>query len=98
MSPLESDLDLALRVAAKADGVSLSGFLSRSFGVSRKADNSEVTEIDRATEQTIVDVFAAERPKYSIFGEEYGVSGPADAEYQWVIDPIDGTTLSLIHI
>ena len=29
---------------------------------------------------------------YSIFGEEYGVSGPADAEYQWVIDPIDGTT------
>ena len=92
VSPLDSDLDLALRVAAKADGVSLSGFLSRSFGVSRKADNSEVTEIDRATEQTIVDVFAVERPKYSIFGEEYGVSGPSDAEFQWVIDPIDGTT------
>ena len=92
MPPLESELDLALRVAAIADGVSLSGFLSRSFGVSRKADNSEVTEIDRATELAIVEVFTAERPRYGIFGEEYGVSGPADAEFQWVIDPIDGTT------
>ena len=92
VSPLESDLDLALRVAAIADGVSLSGFLSRSFGVTRKADNSEVTEIDRATEQAIVKVFTAERPNYGVFGEEYGVSGPSNAEFQWVIDPIDGTT------
>jgi histidinol-phosphatase len=92
MPTLQDDLSLALRVAAIADGVSLSGFTSRSFGVSRKADNSEVTEIDRATEKAIVEVFTAERPDYGIFGEEYGVSGPADAEYQWVIDPIDGTT------
>ena len=92
VSPLKSDLDLALRVAQIADGVSLSGFTSRQFGVSRKADNSEVTEIDRATEQAIVKVLTAERPAYSIYGEEFGVSGPADAEYQWVIDPIDGTT------
>ncbi len=86
------DLDLALRVAVIADGVSLLGFTGRQFGVSRKADNSEVTDIDRATERVIVDLFVAERPEYSILGEEYGVSGPADAEYQWVIDPIDGTT------
>ena len=92
VSPLESDLDLALRVAAIADGVSLSGFLSRSFCVTRKADNSEVTEVDRATEQAIVKVFTAERPNFGVFGEEYGVSGPSNAEFQWVIDPIDGTT------
>ena len=92
MRTLQDDLSLALRVTAIADGVSLSGFTSRQFGVSRKADNSEVTEIDRATEQAIVEVFTTERPSYGIFGEEYGVSGPADAEYQWVIDPIDGTT------
>jgi histidinol-phosphatase len=92
MPTLQDDLSLALRVTAIADGVSLSGFTSRQFGVSRKADNSEVTEIDRATEQAIVEVFTTERPSYGIFGEEYGVSGPADAEYQWVIDPIDGTT------
>ena len=92
MLSLEDDLSLARRVAEIADGVSLSGFTSRQFGVSRKADNSEVTEIDRATERAIVEVFTTERPSYGIFGEEYGVSGPADAEYQWVIDPIDGTT------
>lgn len=92
MSPLALELDLALRVAVIADGVSLPGFTGRQFGVSRKADNSEVTEIDRATERAIIEVFVAERPDYGIFGEEYGVSGPADAEYQWVIDPIDGTT------
>jgi histidinol-phosphatase len=92
MPTLQDDLSLALRVAAIADGVSLSGFTSRQFGVSRKADNSEVTEIDRATEQAIVEVFTTERPNYGIFGEEYGVSGPANAEATWVIDPIDGTT------
>ena len=92
MPPTATDLDLALRVAEIADGVSLSGFTSRSFGVTRKADNSEVTAIDRATEKAIVELFTIERPGYGIFGEEYGVSGPADAEYQWVIDPIDGTT------
>ena len=92
MPTLQDDLSLALRVTAIADGVSLSGFTSRQFGVSRKADNSEVTEIDRATEQAIVEVFTTERPSYGIFGEEYGVSGPANAEATWVIDPIDGTT------
>ena len=92
MPTLQDDLSLALRVTAIADGVSLSGFTSRQFGVSRKADNSEVTEIDRATEQAIVEVFTTERPSYDIFGEEYGVSGPANAEATWVIDPIDGTT------
>ena len=92
MPNLQDDFALAIRATDAADQISLAGFLSRSFGVSRKADNSEVTEIDRATERAIVEVFTAERPDYSIYGEEYGVSGPADAEYQWVIDPIDGTT------
>jgi histidinol-phosphatase len=92
MPTLQDELSLALRVAAIADGISLPGFSSRSFGVSRKADNSEVTEIDRTAEQAIVASLTSARPDYGIYGEEYGVSGPADAEYQWVIDPIDGTT------
>ena len=92
MSRLQDDLSLALLVASKADAISLSGFTSRSFGVSRKADNSEVTEIDRATELAIVEVLTAERPDYGIYGEEFGTSGPANAEATWVIDPIDGTT------
>ncbi|HBZ61354.1 MAG TPA: histidinol phosphatase, partial [Acidimicrobium sp.] len=88
---LDRELSLALRVADAADAVSLAGFTSRSFSVMRKADKSEVTEIDRATETAITDILRAERPEHSVYGEEHGIVGPADARFQWVIDPIDGT-------
>ena len=89
---LNSELLLALRVADAADAVSLAGFKSRSFSVMRKADMSEVTEIDRATETAITNILRAERPEHSVYGEEHGIVGPSDAKFQWVIDPIDGTS------
>ncbi len=89
---LDRELSLALRVADAADAVSLAGFTSRSFSVMRKADKSEVTEIDRATETSITDILRLERPAHSVYGEEHGIVGPADAKFQWVIDPIDGTS------
>ena len=92
MSDLAELLQVALHASDAADAISLSGFISRSFGVTRKADNSEVTDIDRATEQAIVASLNSARPDYGIYGEEFGTSGPANAEATWVIDPIDGTT------
>ncbi len=92
MSDLAELLQVALHASDAADAISLSGFTSRSFGVTRKADNSEVTDIDRATEQAIVASLTSARPDYGIYGEEFGTSGPANAEATWVIDPIDGTT------
>ena len=92
MSDLAELLQVALHASDAADAISLSGFTSRSFGVTRKADNSEVTDIDRATEQAIVASINSARPDYGIYGEEFGTSGPANAEATWVIDPIDGTT------
>jgi histidinol-phosphatase len=89
---LDRELSLALRVADAADAVSLAGFTSRTFSVMRKADKSEVTEIDRATETAITNILRAERPEHSVYGEEHGIVGPADAKFQWVIDPIDGTS------
>ena len=89
---LDRDLSLALRVADAADAVSLAGFNSRSFSVMHKADKSEVTEIDRATETAITNILRSERPEHSVYGEEHGIVGPADAKFQWVIDPIDGTS------
>ena len=93
MSDLAELLQVALHASDAADAISLSGFISRSFGVTRKADNSEVTDIDRATEQAIVASLNSARPDYGIYGEEFGTSGPANAEATWVIDPIDGTTI-----
>ena len=89
---LDRDLSLALHIADAADAVSLAGFNSRSFSVMHKADKSEVTEIDRATETAITNILRAERPEHSVYGEEHGIIGPADAKFQWVIDPIDGTS------
>ena len=92
MSINRQNLDTALRSADAADEVSHAGFKNRKFTVSRKADNSEVTEIDRNTETAITSVLRDATPGFGIYGEEHGISGPTDAEYTWVIDPIDGTT------
>ena len=85
-------LKTAQTAANAADLVSLPGFTGRQFTVSRKADNSEVTEIDRNTETAITSVLRGVTPDFGIYGEEHGISGPTDAEYTWVIDPIDVTT------
>jgi len=92
LSTSKQFLETALRVADAADAVALTGFRNREFTVSRKADNSEVTEIDRNTETAISSVLRGAFPDFGIYGEEHGISGPTDAEYTWVIDPIDGTT------
>ena len=92
MTNLADDLALALRAADIADGVSLLGFVARGFSVERKTDKSEVTELDRNTESAISALLREQRPEYSVYGEEHGVVGPADARCQWVVDPIDGTS------
>jgi histidinol-phosphatase len=92
MPALGELLKTAQTAANAADLVSLPGFTGRQFTVSRKADNSEVTEIDRNTETAITSVLRDATPGFGIYGEEHGISGPTDAEYTWVIDPIDGTT------
>lgn len=92
MSGLPDDLALALRAADVADGVAMPGFTGRTFRIERKADDSEVTEVDRATESALASLLRAERPGYSLYGEEHGVIGPTEAARQWVIDPIDGTS------
>jgi len=49
-----------------------------------------VTEADKAAEKAIRHLILERYNDHGILGEEYGVTNP-DAEYQWIIDPIDGT-------
>jgi histidinol-phosphatase len=60
------------------------------FTVRYKADASPVTEIDEAAERTIKSVLRRHFPDHGFYGEEFGREA-ADAEYLWLIDPIDGT-------
>jgi histidinol phosphatase-like enzyme (inositol monophosphatase family) len=49
-----------------------------------------VTAADRASETVIRKLIAARYPEHGVLGEEFGADR-ADAEFVWVLDPIDGT-------
>ncbi|MGI9465074.1 MAG: inositol monophosphatase family protein [Aestuariivirgaceae bacterium] len=55
-----------------------------------KADASFVTETDRAIETRLREVIEQAYPDHGVLGEEHG-SRDLDAEFVWVLDPIDGT-------
>lgn len=58
-----------------------------------KRSNDYVSEIDHKAEQAIIDILQEAYPKHAILAEESGATGVGgDSEYQWVIDPLDGTT------
>ncbi len=59
--------------------------------VEHKADESPVTVADKTSEAFLRAAIQARFPEHGILGEEEGYSGPAGAEFQWVLDPIDGT-------
>jgi histidinol-phosphatase len=86
------DLALALELADAADALTLPPFEARGFTVEHKLDDTEVTEIDRAAEATIAERLARARPEHAVLGEELGLGGRAGSPWQWVIDPIDGTS------
>ena len=62
--------------------------------VTEKAPNDYVTEVDQKAEQEIVGIIRKAFPHHAIVGEEGGVQ--AGEEYEWVIDPLDGTR-NFIH-
>lgn len=68
-----------------------------SLKVTQKATNDYVTEVDQASERTIIDILLSAYPDHAIWAEESGRSSDAaHAEFVWIIDPLDGTT-NFIH-
>jgi myo-inositol-1(or 4)-monophosphatase len=63
-----------------------------SLGIDHKGGSllDPVTEADVAAERAIRATLAAAYPTHGVIGEELGVSR-AEADYCWIIDPIDGT-------
>jgi myo-inositol-1(or 4)-monophosphatase len=57
-----------------------------------KGQNDFVTEVDQAAEKEIRYHLKKAYPDHAIIGEEGGLEGNENAEYQWIIDPLDGTT------
>jgi histidinol-phosphatase len=87
-----AELELALELADAADAITLPPFESRDFSVDWKVNRTEVTPVDRAAEAAIAARLATARPDHRVLGEELGTSGPPGSPWQWVVDPIDGTS------
>jgi myo-inositol-1(or 4)-monophosphatase len=60
------------------------------LAVDKKADDSPVTIADKKAEEKMRLLIQKEFPVHGIIGEEFGNEN-ADAEYVWILDPIDGT-------
>ena len=60
--------------------------------VDSKAFNDFVSDVDRNSEMILVEALKEAYPHHKITCEEGGSHGKASAEYEWIIDPLDGTT------
>ena len=89
MEPL---LNVALRAAHRAGRIILAA-MDRvdALDVQLKGRNDLVSEIDRKAEDIIAETILKLYPDHAILGEEGGAR-TADAEFTWIIDPLDGTT------
>src|ERR1700728_1882318 len=78
---------------AAVSGETIRPFFRSALGVENKSHSGSfdpVTAADRAAEAAMRALIQQNFPAHGIVGEEWGAERP-DAEYVWVLDPIDGT-------
>lgn len=85
----ETYVALAERLVAAAGAIVLRHF-RQAIEVDQKPDLSPVTVADREAEAAMRALIAEACPDHGVIGEEYGPERP-EAEFVWVLDPIDGT-------
>lgn len=84
-------LNIAVRAARNAGNIIVRAMehVDR-LNITEKSENDFVTEVDKAAEQEIIRTLKNAYPGHAIMAEESGTQG--DSEFQWIIDPLDGTT------
>lgn len=86
-------LNIAVRAARSAGKVIVRALEQLDkVEIESKGTNDFVTSVDKDAENTIVDIIRKSYPTHTIIGEECGLLKGTDDDYQWVIDPLDGTT------
>jgi inositol-phosphate phosphatase / L-galactose 1-phosphate phosphatase / histidinol-phosphatase len=81
---------LAERMADAARPVVMGAFRASAMAIDAKADDSPVTAADRQAEAVMRRMIEEAFPDHGIVGEEHG-EVRREAEWVWVLDPIDGT-------
>ncbi|HRP92577.1 MAG: histidinol-phosphatase [Ignavibacteriaceae bacterium] len=79
-----------LQLLSKESSEIIKKYFRTSLTVESKSDYSPVTIADKLAEEKMRALIQKEFPSHGIIGEEFG-SENSDAEYVWVLDPIDGT-------
>src|SRR5690625_7971297 len=88
-------LNTALRAVRRAGAIiSRASLRIERLYIDKKGPKNYVTEIDRQTEQVIVEILQQAYPDHDILAEEGGVIAAQDspADYKWAFDPMAGTT------
>ena len=93
MSQNSPEYALFLQLATEA-AMAAGGLIRSNFGMEQTVAVTEAhdikIELDRRSQDLIEGMLLARYPDHAIYGEE-GIRGDAGSEYQWIIDPIDGT-------
>ncbi len=93
LAPTPRELAAAAEAAADAGAAVLEHyFRSGRLEVSVKGQNDFVTQADRESEAVLVAEILRRYPDHRILAEEGTLHAGATADYEWVIDPLDGTT------
>lgn len=92
LSPVElSELHLfALEIADACRELILNLWATGDFGETLKADRTPVSKVDLQAETLARTMITRRYPSHGIMGEEYDAVNP-DSDFQWTLDPIDGT-------
>lgn len=92
---MQATLNIAINAAREAGKIIFRNIERiESLSVQVKEKNDFVSEVDHQAEQEIINIIHRAYPNHGILAEESGQSeGKLEGdEYQWIIDPLDGTT------
>lgn len=91
-------LNIAIKAAREAGHI-INRYSNRidSLTIDNKSRNDFVSEVDRLAEDAVIKIISRAFPDHSILAEESGKT-TKNEEFQWIIDPLDGTTNYLYGI
>lgn len=96
MGFMDSKIKTTARSAAGAAGKILLKYFHGSFKTYEKGAHDFVTDADLAAEKKIKAIILKVFPDHEFLAEESKLTGNADSDYRWIIDPLDGTH-SFLH-
>jgi len=93
MRSMYDELLAAAVAAAQAGGEVLRHrFGDSELDVRAKSENDFVTLADRESEEAVLDCLGDRFPEHRVLSEEAGYRGGDASEFEWIVDPLDGTT------